>query len=292
MSLKERLRSSSMASRDTNNTDDDDDSRFTLALMQALQQECVVKQLQMALKQVVAPLEEALKQSNDINAALRRQIAERDATIGNLTQQVAELTVRYDDLEQQGRKGSIRVFGLPEDDGGTLETKLLKLMNENMQLDPPINPEEIEVAHRLGKPPPKPRQPQTDGQGTTSNDAVTDAPETDAASPAPATPLGPRAVIVKLMSRRTKTRIMDARYNLKDNPYQKQDGTTSAVYISDDLTKRRANLAFQARKLKRDKRILDTWVTNCKVLVKENYGRITLITSIEDLQKYTRGNWV
>ena len=197
MSLKERLRSSSMASKDTNNTDDDDDdNRFTLALMQALQQECVVKQLQMALKQVVAPLEEALKQSNDINAALRRQIAERDATIDNLTQQVAELTVRYDDLEQQGRKGSIRVFGLPEDDGSTLETKLLTLMNENMQLDPPINPEEIEVAHRLGKPPPKPRQPQTDGQGTTSNDAATDALETDAASPAPATPLGPRAVIV------------------------------------------------------------------------------------------------
>ena len=63
---------------------------------------------------------------------------------------------------------------------------------------------------------------------------------------------------------------MDARWNLKDNSYQKQDGSTSAVYISDDLTKRRANLAFQARKLKRDKRILDTWVTNRKVLVKDN----------------------
>ena len=98
-------------------------------------------------------MEEALKQSNDINAALRRQIAERDAII-NLTQQVAELMVRYDDIEQQDRKDSIKVFGHPEDGVETLETKLLMLMDENMQLDPPINPEEIEVAHRLGKPHP------------------------------------------------------------------------------------------------------------------------------------------
>ena len=84
-SLKERLRSSSMATKD-NNTDTDDDSRFTLALMQAFQQECVVAQLKMALRQVVAPLEEAIKQANDINSALSMQIADRDTTIESLTQ--------------------------------------------------------------------------------------------------------------------------------------------------------------------------------------------------------------
>ena len=53
-SLKERLRSSSMAAKD-NSRDIDDDSQFTLALMQEFQQECVVAQLKMALRQVVAP---------------------------------------------------------------------------------------------------------------------------------------------------------------------------------------------------------------------------------------------
>ena len=92
-------------------------------------------------------LEEAIKQANDINLALGMQIADRDTTIESLTQQVSDLTVRYDDLEQQGRKGSIRVFGLPEDDSGTLETKLLTLLNDNIEVHPPINREEIEVAH-------------------------------------------------------------------------------------------------------------------------------------------------
>ena len=93
-----------------------EDTDFTLALMQAFQQDCVVKQLQLALRPILAPLEEARKQSNEINAALRLQIAERDDTIQRLTQQVSDLEVRYDDLEQQGRKGSLCVFGLPEDD--------------------------------------------------------------------------------------------------------------------------------------------------------------------------------
>ena len=201
---------------------------------------------------------------------------------------MSDLTVRFDDLEQQGRKGSIRVFGLPEDDSGTLETKLLTLLNDNMELDPPINREEIEVAHRLGKPPPKSRQQQSDDHGTASDDAATDALVTDAASPPPATPPMPRQVIVKLMNRRIKSRIMEGRSKLKNKPYKRQDGTTSAVYIADDLTKRRANLAFQARKMKNKKRIQDTWVTNCKVLVKDNYGRISQITVPEDLQKFTR----
>ena len=129
-----------------------DNNDFTLALMQAFQQDCVVKQLQMALRPILSPLEEALNQSNQINAALRQQIAERDVTIQQLTQKVNDLEVRYDDLEQQGRKGSIRVFGLPENDEGTQEKKLIKLCNVHLELDPPISPVGIEVTHRLGRP--------------------------------------------------------------------------------------------------------------------------------------------
>ena len=123
-----------------------DDNDFTLALMQAFQQDCVVNQLQMALRLILAPLEEALNQSNQINAALRQQIAERDVTIQQLTQKVNDLEVRYD------RKGSIRVFGLPENDEGTLEEMLIKLWNVHLQRDPPISPVDIEVTHRLGRP--------------------------------------------------------------------------------------------------------------------------------------------
>ena len=86
----------------------------------------------------------------------------------------------YDDLEQQGRKASIGVFWFPKDDG---DKAVDSDDFQNMQHDHFINHEQIEVEHPLGKHPPKPQQPQTDGQGTTRDDAATDGQHTDAYVP-------------------------------------------------------------------------------------------------------------
>ena len=81
---------------------------------------------------------------------------------------------------------------------------------------------------------------------------------------------------------------MDDRSNLKDNPYTLQDGTTAKVYIGDDLTKRRATLAFKARQLRNDGLIQDTWITNYKILVKNKHGRISQIYVEDDLKEFLR----
>ena len=75
-SWKQRLRSFSMA---TDNQGDD--GSLTLAFLQVFKEECVVEQLRKIFRSTIAPLEEALHHTNDLNAALRRQIAERDARI-------------------------------------------------------------------------------------------------------------------------------------------------------------------------------------------------------------------
>ena len=266
-----------MAGKDGNDGGDDGD--FTLAVLQAFQQDCVVQQLQKIFRSSIAPLEDALRQMNETNAALRRQIADRDETIRKLEDRVTELELRNDDIEQQGRKGSIRIFGLPEQGQGTLEQKLMKLCNDHLMLRPPIYEDDIEVAHRLGKPPPNPLPNGESSDPSTVADAQADA--------APRSPrVRPRAVLVKLASRRTKGRIMDERSKLKNNPYT-QDDNTYAVYIRDDLTKRRATLAFRARKLKGEKRIQDTWVMNCKVWAKDHRGRISQIYTEDDLKKFS-----
>ena len=132
----------------------DDDTAFALYLAKAFQDQSVINQLQMALRPVIAPLEDALKQANDINQSLRRQIAERDDVILKLSKRVDELEVKNDDIQQQGRKGSIRIFGLPEEGQSTLEQKILKLCKDNLKLvNPPIAPDDIEVCHRIGRPP-------------------------------------------------------------------------------------------------------------------------------------------
>ena len=49
------------------------------------------------------------------------------------------------------------------------------------------------------------------------------------------------------------------------------------ISISDYLTKRRANLAWQARQLKFGRLINDTWIYDFKILIKDKYGRITQV---------------
>ena len=50
-------------------------------------------------------------------------MAEKDATISVLAKKVSDLEIHQDDLEQQGRKDSIRVFGIPEDTSGNTDSQ-------------------------------------------------------------------------------------------------------------------------------------------------------------------------
>ena len=119
---KQCLRSSSMA------TDNQGDvGSLTLAVLQAFKADCVVGPLQKIFQSTIAPLAEAHRQTNDLNVALRYQIAERDAWIEKLEGSVTDLELRNDDLVQQGCKGSICILGLPESDEGTLQEKVLRL---------------------------------------------------------------------------------------------------------------------------------------------------------------------
>ena len=112
--------------------------------------------------------------------------------------------------------------------------------------------------------------------------------------------------LVKFVSRRSKERVTTERRNLLNRkpgelrPGRENDeargedhmdavnGDTEQelpkVYITDDLTKARASLAYQTRVLKRSKRILDTWVINCKVMIKKSHGHISQVKSSRDLQ--------
>ena len=49
------------------------------------------------------------------------------------------------------------------------------------------------------------------------------------------------------------------------------------VFIEDDLTAKRAKIAFEARKLKRSDHILETWVFDSKIMIKDRYGRVSQI---------------
>ena len=199
--------------------------------------------------------------------ALKKDCADKDNVIRQLTQDVIQLQSRVDDLEQHGRRDSVRIFGLSEVTPGSPDQKVLRLCNERMQLNPPLQIDEIAVSHRVGKINP----PADDGS-----------------------PGAPRPLLVKFATRRSKNRVMEVRKKLKVTDQQLEDPTDEDeavladgvhIYIGDDLTKARANLAFKARQAKRNKEISDTWVIDAKVMVKNNYAKIFNVTSIQDLDR-------
>ena len=110
-------------------------------------------------------------------------------------------------------------------------------------------------------------------------------------SPSPEQPSSPpRSIIVKFASRRTKAQVMRNKKNLKDNPFKAADGSCHSVYIADDLTKRRAQMAYQARQLKRAGLIQDTWTFDSKILVKDLRNRILPIMTENDLSKFRQSS--
>ena len=77
---------------------------------------------------------------------------------------------------------------------------------------------------------------------------------------------------------------MAVRKNLKNID---KDTYQNAIYFEDDLTARRAKLAYEARKLKRaKKKINDTWVWDSKVLIKDLHDRIHNIKSARALRLF------
>ena len=107
-----------------------DDDTYRLRLIEAFKDEQVIRQLQLALKPLFDPLQQSIQQLTDLNAHLRQELAKRDQTISCLTQELEAQKIKFDDLEQHGRKGSIRIFGLPEETSGTVDEKVLELCNE------------------------------------------------------------------------------------------------------------------------------------------------------------------
>ena len=253
---------------------------------------------------LLEPYKDALVKANSDITTLKSQVADKETNIQKMSDQISELEQKYDDLEQHGRKGSVRIFGVPENTGGDTDTKVSHVVNTMMKLNPPISIDDLEVTHRVGKPslpsgqidqPAPADQPVhleesanvttvpalVDGVSPASDEPSSRDVTQDRSSPSQV----PRPILVKFVSRRVKDDVMKSRKELKGKKLQDTKGYMSSVFVQDDLTQRRAYLAFQVRQMKRNKQILDTWVSHGKTMAKDNHSRIVTINSTRDLSK-------
>ena len=207
------------------------------------------------LKSVLYPSElfERIDTFTERVKSLTIDLAAKDAKIDALTTRVESLEAEADRQEQYSRRPNLRFQGVPESTEGSTDQKIIRLCNEAMGLSPPLVVTDIERSHRLG--PPKDRE---------GRDRI-------------------RPVIVRFRSERLRDSVYRARTKLKSHNIQQPD---ARIFVNEDLTARRASLAYLARQAKKSRRITDSWTADGKVLIKDLTNNILQITSEKDLAKY------
>ena len=182
--------------------------------------------------------------------ALRKEITEKDATIKTLKDKVATLEGVADDQEQYSRRNSLRLSGLPEISGENTVAVTIDAINQRMKLDPPLIVDEIDRMHRVGQ--------VKDGEN--------------------------RAVLIKFATYRSRRRVFSEKSKLKVMAAD-ADLKLPMLFLNEDLTKRRVNLLYKAREMKRSGQIKEAWSVDGKLLMKNNRGVILPFRSIDDLQQ-------
>ena len=128
--------------------------------------------------------------------------------------------------EQYSRKNNIRLLGLEEEPDENLEAKFIACMQENLGEE--VKPEEIEIIHRVGV-----------RRVTDRNDQrSTQIPK-------------PRVVIAKLVSNKTKMRLLVKRRQLKGKK----------LVLLEDMAH---DLAQRLKRLKEKRSVETAWFTNGK----------------------------
>ena len=165
-----------------------------------------------------------------------------------------QLETSADAVEQYSRRPNLRFQGIPETTGENTDAKILKLINEQMQIQPLITQDDIERSHRLGPTTDRNNRPRT------------------------------RQVIVRFRSERKRDSVFKARFKLKE--FNATHSPDRRIFINEDLTAYRAQIAAAARLLKKERKINDTWTASGNIMVKTLQNVISQLKVKEDIQKY------
>ncbi len=229
----------------------DDDDALACRLIELLNNDRVIKKLKTAL--YPQQLSDSIDRQNAMSEQLINQFKAQEARIAVLEEKVKTLEASADDNEQRGRRANLVFTGIPEaginDEHENTDEIVMNIINSKMEVCPPVTTTDIERSHRLGR-----RRDENRN----------------------------RPIIMRFTSDRVRDKIIRCRGNLK-----KHNTAQRAVYVNEDLTALRAKLAFDARQLKKRKRVTDTWTFNGKVVVKDLHNKIHEIKDADDMVRFT-----
>lgn len=203
----------------------------------------------------------AIKTKQDKILKLVEEVTELRMRIEEKDRKIAALERKVDDLEQYSRLNDVIVTGLkikPRSYAHAVSAGSVEQPSE-----PEVSSAEQQVVAFLA-----------------TRDIHLDVDTIEACHPLPMKKNTTPAVILRFVNRKNKTALMKQGKKLK--------GTN--VYLNDHLIKRNAEIAKKARFLRKQNKIQNTWVTNCKIFIKLNgspeEAKVLVINDIEELNKY------
>ena len=223
-----------------------DEKEFIKVFLTALANDDVIGKLRDA---VCNPIQQEVNE-------LRNLIKLKDAKINELESKVSQLELQVDDLEQYSRRNSLRFNGIAESETEDVTSKVIDVINNTLEVEPPVTPSDIDRLHRSGK----------------------------------RLPGKPRAILVKFTSYRTRDKVIRNRGKLRPS---KPIDTSSAssirhapkqtIFVNEDLTMYRSDLLYQARQRKKKDEISDCWSWDGRILIKDKKSKIFNIRTMADL---------
>ena len=229
-----------------------DKDSLAMCVIELLKDETVLKRMKEVLfpKHLMDPIN-ALTSKVDV---LTREIDDKNAQIKQLEQRVDCLEDASDGVEQYSRRPNLRFFGIPENRSDDDTDKLITtVINESMQLQPPMLQEQLERSHRLG--------PKTTRDGQQRD----------------------RPIIVRFRSEKLRDAVYKSQFLLRDHNARHPE---NKIFVNEYVTARRAALARLTRSLKKEGKLKDCWTANGNVLIKDLHNKIHQVRSEADLSPY------
>lgn len=201
---------------------------------------------------------------------LKEEVALLRQTIEKQEHEITQLKDQVDHLEQYGRRNIVRVGPIPEAPGENTDA-LVTTLAKSIGVE--LTPDAIDRSHRVGK--------RSEVPGTR-----------------------PRSIIVKLSSYRWKEALMRSRRALKDVdtgklfpdlhwpplPSSTRPGpkkSASSVFINEDLTKIRAEMAAKCREFLREEKVDGTWTRDGAIFIKKG-ETVHRLTTMREVRLYAR----
>ena len=178
-----------------------------------------------------------------------------------------------DDHEQYSRRNSLRISGVIEDTNEDVVAVTLGFINKELGMATPIVERDIDRVHRLG----------------------------------PRRAANLRPILVKFatyralqlvfkqkayLNPRRRTELQAGAWGSGDtSSSDRQSSTTTEqgerqhVWINEDLTKSRAEMLWRARAAKKERKIVECWSSDGRIMIKKSGGEIVQIRRVSDIGK-------